>query len=216
MKKKISLICLSAIILFSTCSCALRENPEMVEKYNTALSYMSKETNTVYDEFYKYEEAKTMFEELGDFRDSETKAEECYKKSISSAIKIGEDYIKDGNIWGAQNWLTYKFKEMPAEIEQFLQKDIFKLIGDWKLETGGTSLRIDLSSQMGHFDLIAKNGSTYNTGYWKIRNNKLYFCDILLDKENDSNYKKLFTIVSYNKNTLVIKNSKQNFKLRKQ
>jgi len=219
MKKKLVLMFICAITLLNLCGCGnnnvVAEDPIMIEKYNKAVNLMLEETSSPSGEFYKYDSAKDIFEELGDFRDSKAKLEECYNKSISSAIQVGESFINDGDIWGAKNWITYKFEDMPSEIKEFLQKEIFNLIGDWKFEAKGTSLRVDLSSQMGHLEILASNGSVYSTGYWKIKDNKLYFCDIIDDEDDDSNYKEVFTIVSYTQNTLVIKNSQQSFTLTK-
>jgi len=221
MKKKLCLICLCVIILFSLCIYinqkqeTISEDPAMVEKYNEALSLMNKDTNTIHGEYNKYIDAKKIFEKLGEFRDSKAKIEECYTKVIPSTLQIAEQNINEGDIWGAKFILTYPFGNPPNEIKEYLEKDIFYLIGDWKFESKGTYLRVDLSSQMGHLDIFAQDGSTYNTVYWKIKNNKLYFCDITNDEDDDSNYKEVFTIVSYNQNTLIIKNSQQSFTLTK-
>jgi len=216
MRRKINIIILFVIISLTVCGCDKpKEDPVMNDKYIKATVLLEEETTTPYSEFDKYSTAKEMFEDLGDYKDSQKMVEECNKKLISSALQIGEDYVNKGDIWGAKNWLIYKFKDLPPEINEFLQKDIFNLIADWEFASKGTSLRIDLASKMGHVDIIAKNASSYNTGYWKIKDNKLYFCDIIDDQDDDSNYKNLFTIVSYTSNTLVIKNSHQSFTLTK-
>lgn len=216
MKKKILLGFLYAFVLFCVCGCVgEKEDPAMIEKYNQAIDTMAKETNSIAATYYKYEDAKKIFDELGDFRDSIEKSNECYKHKITYAIELSKESLNEGDIWSAKNMIPYRLPEMPQEAQDFLDNDIFNLIGDWKFESKGTSLRIDLSSQMGNLDILAKNGSVYSTGYWKIKDNKLLFCNILSDKEVDSNYKELFTIVSYNENQLVIKNSQQSFTLTK-
>ena len=201
------IICIITTICLTGCG---NEDPMSLEEYNEAVELMESKS---------YKQAIDIFDSLVDFKDSEKKAEECRKLYIENELekKQTDKYIEKGDIWRAKSHqflIEFDLGYMPEELQNASRDNIFKIIHNWRVP--GTNLYIELKSEIGSQNIVLSQGMRSNTGYWKVKNNKIYLCDIDKDEKNDNNYNELFTIVSYTNETLTVSCSKGTYTLNRE